>query len=372
MKLKLILSAALVAGVLSAQAATQNAGVIGTNASPIDAQKALFGDPVIVKGKGFELKRSDLDQVLSGAKANAAAQGQMLPQDFDVSILNQLITIQVLLQKATDADRAVGKTEADDQYGKLLQRFRTQEAFDRQLEAVGMTVGDLRAKATQEAVAKAALKRELGIAITDEEAKDYYNKHAAEFEQPELAHVRHILLMTMDPTTRTPLLTNTIAAKRKQIEDLRKQVLAGGDFAALAKQFSEDPGSKENGGELPEFPRGQMVPEFESAAFTLTNNQISDVISTAYGFHILQSLGKKAAQKIAYPEVAADIKDGLSRQKIAKLAPDFVKKLRSDFSVEIVDSNLKANDERLQAAQEAAAKEAALTTPVPAAAENSK
>jgi parvulin-like peptidyl-prolyl isomerase len=219
---------------------------------------------------------------------------------------------------------------------------------------------DLRAKATQEAVAEAALKRELGINITDETAKDYYNTHAADFEQPEMVHVRHILLMTMDPATKSPLLTNTIAAKRKQIDDLRSKVLAGGDFAALAKEFSEDPGSKENGGELPEFPRGQMVPEFESAAFALTNNQVSDVITTPYGFHIIQSMGKKAAQKIAYADVATDIKEGLGRQKIAKLAPDFVKKLRADCAVEIVDPTLKALDEKAQAAQAEAAKEAAV------------
>ena len=88
-----------------------------------------------------------------------------------------------------------------------------------------MTVAELRAKATQEAVAKAALKRELNINVTDAEAKDYYTKHPADFEQPEMVHVRHILLMTIDPATHTPLPTNTIAAKRKQIEDLLKRIL---------------------------------------------------------------------------------------------------------------------------------------------------
>jgi parvulin-like peptidyl-prolyl isomerase len=370
MKLELILSAALAAGMLSTSAATSTTNaVVGTNANPKDAMTALFGDPAIVKGKGFEIKRSELDQVLSSAKANATAQGRMMPADFDISVLNQLITIQVLLQKATDADRVLGKVEADAQYAKLLKQFGSVEAFDHQLKAVGMTAEDLRAKATQEAVAKATLKRELGINITDDEAKAYYNNHAADFEQPEMAHVRHILLMTIDPATHSPLMTNTIAAKRKQIEDLRSKVLAGGDFAALAKEFSEDPGSKENGGELPEFPRGQMVPEFESAAFALTNNQVSDVITTTYGFHIIKSMGKKAAQKIAYTEVATDIQEGLGRQKIAKLAPDYVTKLRAEYAVEIQDPNLKALDEKVKAAQAEAAKEAAV---LPATPENAK
>jgi parvulin-like peptidyl-prolyl isomerase len=353
MKLNLILAAALVAGGFSATAATQNVSA-GTNANPETAMTALFGDPPVVKGKGFAIKRSDLDEVLSGAKANAAAQGQMLPPDFDISVLNQLITIQVLLQTANAADQAAGKIEADQQYTNLLKKFPSPEAFQRQLTAVGMTVDELRAKAAQESVAKAALKRALNINITDDDAKDYYNQHPADFEQPELAHCRHILLMTIDPSTHTSLLTNTIAAKRKQIQELRKRILAGEDFATLARQYSED-GSKENGGELPEFARGQMVPEFESAAFALTNNQVSDIITSQFGFHIIKLLDKTPAKKIDYATAAADIKDGLARQKIAKLAPDYVKKLRADDQVEILDPGLKSLDEKVQAAQAAAA-----------------
>jgi len=364
MKLKLSVYAALMAGVLSASAATANvaapAAAVGTNTTAED-MKALFGDPVVVKGKGFEIKRSELDQVLSGAKANAAAQGQRLPEGFDGEVLNQLLTIQLLVQKATDAARAAGQVDADTQYTNLLKRFGSDEAFDRQLKAVGMTVKELRGKALQEAVAKAALKRELNVKPTEEEAKDYYVKHSADFEQPELAHARHILLLTIDTASRSPLSTNTIAAKRKQIEDLRKRVLAGEDFATLAKQYSEDPGSKENGGELPEFPHGQMVPEFDSAAFALSSNQVSEVITTAYGFHVIKLLDKTAAKKFAYDDtipqvndtVAGICKKAVEAEKIKLVAPAYLKKLRADGGVEILDPALKALDEKLQAMQDA-------------------
>jgi len=160
MKMKLILSAALIAGVISANAVTAPvAASVGTNASPEATMKALFGDPVIVKAKGFDIKQSELDQVLTGAKANAAAQGQQLPPEFAIAILNQLVTIQSLLQLATPADRAAGAAEADLQYTNLVKRFGSVEAFDRQLKAVGMTADDLRAKAAQEATAKATLTR---------------------------------------------------------------------------------------------------------------------------------------------------------------------------------------------------------------------
>jgi parvulin-like peptidyl-prolyl isomerase len=358
MKLKLFLSAALAVGVISAHAATQNAAPpAGTNSST-DAMTALFGDPVIAKGKSFEIKRSELDQVLTGAKANAAAQGQQLPPDFEIQILNQLIYIQLLQQKATDADRAAGQKEADVQFTNILTHFGSQEALQRQLTAVGMTMEQLRAKAVQEAVAKAALRRELNITTTDAEAMDYFTNHPSEFESPETVHVRHILLLTMDPATRTPLSADQVAAKRKSIDDLLKRVKAGEDFAKLATQYSEDPGSKEKGGELDAFPRGQMVPEFEAAAFSLATNQVSDVVTTSYGFHIIKVLDKSPAKKVALADkvpssdltVADELKDALTRQKVAKSAPDYVEKLKKETGVEIVDPNLKASSAALEAA----------------------
>ena len=368
MKMKLFLSAALMAGVISANAVTAPvAASASTNASPEATMKALFGDPVIVKAKGFDIKQSELDQVLTGAKANAAAQGQQLPPEFAIAILNQLVTIQSLLQLATPADRAAGAAEADLQYTNLVKRFGSVEAFDRQLKAVGMTADDLRAKAAQEATAKATLKRELKISVTDAQAQAFYNKHAADFEQPEMAHVRHILLMTIDPATRTPLPTNAVAAKRKQIDSLLKQIRGGADFATLASQYSEDPGSKDKGGELPEFSRGQMVPEFEATAFSMTNNQVSDVVTTQFGYHILKMIDLTPAKKFAYtdslPQInktVADIcKNEVESEQIKALAPDFVKKLRVDQGVEIVDPALKALDASVRAQADAAGTNAA-------------
>jgi parvulin-like peptidyl-prolyl isomerase len=358
LKLKLIFPAVLIAGIISTSAATSNSSMTGTNAT--DTMKALFGDPVLASGKGFEIKRSELDPILDGAKANAAAQGREVPPYFDISVLNQMITIQLLLQKATPADRVNGQAEADLQYTNLVNHFGSTEAFERQLKAAGMTLADLRAKAVQEATAKAALQRELNVNVTDADARNYYKLHSADFEEPDQVHVEHILLMTIDPATRISLSTNTVATKRKQIEALRKRALAGEDFAALAKQYSEDPGSKENGGELPPFSRGQMVPEFEAAAFSMTNNQISDVVTTVYGFHIIKLLDKKAAK--TQPFAGADTKVVLSNgqtatireiliaQQMQKSAPAYIKQLRGEANVEILDPSLKAMNDSMEAA----------------------
>jgi peptidyl-prolyl cis-trans isomerase C len=332
----------------SANAATNAPASPATNDNSQAAMTALFGDPVIAKGKGFEIKRSELDGVIMGIKSSAAARGQTIPPaqlaQFEGQLLDRLIQDQLLLQKATDADRTNGVQKASLQMNVLLERFGSQEALERQMKATGMTVAELRSKITQENTAQAVKIRELNVTVTDAETKQFYDNptNLADFEQPEMVHVRHILLMTMDPVTRTPLAADQQKAKQKQMDDLLKRIRGGADFAALAKQYSEDPGSKDNGGELPAFPRGQMVPEFEAAAFSLTNNQVSDVVTSTYGYHVIKLLDKTPAKKVDYATVAPKIKDFLTQQKTEKLAPAYLEKLRKAADVQILDADLKA------------------------------
>ena len=348
----------------SANAATNAPAAAGTNGSSQAAMTALFGDPVIARGKGFEIKRSELDEAVMGIQSTAAARGQTISPgqltQIEGKLLGQLIQVQLLLQKTTEADKSNGVQRTDLQMKALLERFGSQEAFERQMKAAGMTAADLRAKIAQKLTAEAVLMRELNVTIMDAEAKQFYDdtNNAAAFEQPEMATVRYIMLMTVDPVTGAPLSADRQQAKRKQIDDILKQIRGGADFAALAKQYSEDPSSKDNGGEMPKFPRGQMAPEFEAAAFSLTNNQVSDVITTAYSYGIIKLLDKTPAKKLALTDkvplsdmtVAAKVKDYLTQQKNEKLAPAYLEKLRKAADVQILDAGLKAAETAAAAA----------------------
>ena len=349
----------------SANAATNALASTATNAKPADAMTALFGDPVIAKGKGFEIKRSELDEVIMGIRSTAAARGQTIPPgqltQIEGKMLDQLIQVQLLLQKTTDADKSNGVQKTDLQMKALLERFGSQEAFERQMKAAGMTAADLRAKIAQKLTAEAVLMRELNVTIMDAEAKQFYDdtNNSADFEQPEMVHVRHILLLTMDPVTHAPLTADQQQAKRKQIDDLLKRIRGGADFAALAKQYSEDPNSKDNNNEMTLVRGNPGIPtEVEAAAFSLTNNQVSDVITTAYGCHIIKLLDKTPAKKLALTDkvplsdmtVAAKIKDYLTQQKTEKLAPAYLEKLRKAADVQILDAGLKAAETAAAAA----------------------
>jgi parvulin-like peptidyl-prolyl isomerase len=127
------------------------------------------------------------------------------------------------------------------------------------------------------------------------------------------------------------------------MEGLLKRARAGEDFAKLAKEYSEDPGSKDKGGEYT-FPKGQMVPEFEATAFSLKTNEISDIVTTQYGYHIIKLHEHIPAQKVAFDKVSPRIKDYLVQQELVKLAPDYIAKIRKDANVEILDENLKLRE----------------------------
>jgi peptidyl-prolyl cis-trans isomerase C len=363
-KTKMIFSAALAAALLTlprVHAATSGAApadaTAATNNKPADVMATLFGDPVIAKGNGFEIKQSQLDAVVDGFKARTAAMGQTVPTaELEKTALNSLIVNQILLQKATDADKAAGKKEADEYIAQKVKQFGTQAAVEEQLKAAGKTFDGWRAEMTQQTTATAVMIRELNAAPTDVEVQKYYNDNTNASEVPEQVHVRHVLLLTIDPTTHAPLPDDQIKAKKKQIDDILKQARSGADFAALAKKFSDDPGSKNDGGELPPFakasadPAHAMVPEFEAAAFSLTNNQISDVITTQYGYHIIQLLDKTPAKKMALTDkvpssdatLADEIKNFLTGKKLQELAPAYIEKLSQSPGVEILDTALKA------------------------------
>src|SRR6202034_703020 len=109
----------------------------------------------------------------------------------------------------------------------------------------------------------------------------YYENGSADYEQPEMVRISHILIFTVDPMTHATLPAAQLDVRRKLSENIVKAARAGADFSKLAKQVSEALGSKANGGELLPFPRGQMASEIDAAAFALTNNEVSDVITTS-------------------------------------------------------------------------------------------
>jgi parvulin-like peptidyl-prolyl isomerase len=317
--------------------AFQNAPAADTN----EITMATPGNPVIARGTGFEITRGDLDEALAGARAQLQTMTSAQQLQVQRQVLTNLINNALLLAKATDADKTDAQKAADLQMTAAIENAGSRELFDQRLKTNNLTEDVLRARLTQDATAQAVLARELKVSVTDAEAKSYYDTHTFDYEQPEMARVSHILIFTVDPVTHVALPGAQLDARRRLCESLVTAARAGADFSQLAKQYSEDPGSKANGGELLPFPRGQMAPEIDNAAFSMTSNQVSDVITTSIGYQIIKLLEKIPSKKTDYLTAIADIKQGLARQKFAQLAPAYLDGLKKAAAVEILDPNLK-------------------------------
>jgi peptidyl-prolyl cis-trans isomerase D len=148
------------------------------------------------------------------------------------------------------------------------------------------------------------------IVLPDDQLRKFYDQNKDQYRVPERVEVRHILLKTTDkPAADIPKI-------QAQAEDILKQLKNGADFATLAKKYSEDPGSAVKGGDLGWIVRGQTVKAFEDAAFSLPVNQLSNVIKTEYGFHIIQVLAKEPAHVKPFEEVKDQIAQELKKQQV--------------------------------------------------------
>src|SRR5207302_2825174 len=166
--------------------------------------------------------------------------------------------------------------------------------------------------------------------VTHDDLQAYYDQHRDEFRVPEQVNVRHILIKTPLPAADGKVDTKGAEEARKKAEDVLKQIKAGGNFAELAKKYSEDPGSAKNGGSLGWIGKGRTVPEFEKAAFSLPKGGTSDLVQSSYGFHIIHVDDKQDAHLKTLDEVKDQIQSVIKQQKAGEAAQHAADQLLAD------------------------------------------
>src|SRR5467141_4990876 len=152
--------------------------------------------------------------------------------------------------------------------------------------------------------------------VSDADLKAQYQQNIQQYEVPNRVHAEHILLMTVGKTDAE------IEEIQKKAEDILNQLKKGAKFEDLAKKYSEDPGTKDKGGDLGWLVQGQTVPEFEKAAFSLQKGQISDLVKTQYGFHIIKMMDKETAHTKSFEEVRDSLRAPLLLSQADKQASD--------------------------------------------------
>ncbi len=166
--------------------------------------------------------------------------------------------------------------------------------------------------------------------VTDAEIKKYYNEHKKDFTTPEMVKARHILVRVKDDKDQ-----NSWKAARKKAMEIKKELDNGADFAELAKKYSEDPGTKDRGGDLGYFGKGRMVPPFENAAFALKKGEVSDLVKTPFGYHLIKVEDRKPASTRSLDEVKLKIKEQVMQEKQRKAVEDMIAKLKKKYTVKM-------------------------------------
>jgi peptidyl-prolyl cis-trans isomerase C len=326
-------------------AATQSAGT-ATPGAPGQAAAAAATPPappkpvpaqlpaVIARVNGEDVKKEDFERMIKTLEARNG--GQQIPPDRRDEILrsalDQLVVYTLLSQESKTRGVKVEDSEIEAKMQQLRGQFPNQDAFEKALKERNMTAEGLRKDARVDLTVTKLMDAEVATVAgpSDAEARDYYAKNPDRFKEEPSVRASHILVR-VDPNADAA----TKAKAKATIDSVLKKAKAGGDFAKLAQQYSQD-GSAAQGGDLNFFPRGQMVPEFSNVAFALKPGQISDVVTTQFGYHVIKVTDTKPGRVVPFEEALPQIKQFLEGQKKQEHADAFIAALKKKSKIEVL------------------------------------
>jgi parvulin-like peptidyl-prolyl isomerase len=273
-----------------------------------------------------EISKEQFDSLIAQARASAKQQKRTFPaagtpeyKNLQNQGLEYLVRRAEFEQKADELDVKVSEKQVNERLEQLKKQFYggDDKKFRTSLKKLLLTEDqvkrDVRAQLLEEALYKEVTE---DVKVTDDEIQDFYAKNKAQYQQAATREVRHILVKT-----------------KPKADALHKRLEGGADFAKLAKNNSEDPGSKSQGGKLT-VSKGQTVPPFDKAAFALDKNELSDPVKTQYGWHIIQAMSEvKKASTTPLPQVKEAIKQQLLSEKKTKEMREWIEGLEDEFDV---------------------------------------
>jgi peptidyl-prolyl cis-trans isomerase D len=312
------------------RAALAEASRLGIGASDEEVRQRIFSMPAFQDNGAF-IGDARYQQLLRMQRP------PMIPSEFEDNVRNQII-VEKLRGSLTDW-MSVGDKELEQEYRRRNDKVK--------LAVVSFTADSFRSQVTASDAEVTAYfdahkndfkipeKRKIRYLLIDVDAlrakvvvpngdvERAYNNGLDQYTTPEQVRASHILLKTEGKDD---------AAVKAKAEDVLKQARDGADFAELAKKYSEDDASAKNGGDLDYFGRGRMVPEFDTAVFAMQPGQISDLVKTQYGYHIIKLVDKKNATTRSLAEVRQQITDQLAYERAQAQAADLSQSLEKEIS----------------------------------------
>src|SRR5579872_4693874 len=312
------------------RAALSEADRLGIKVSDEEVRQRIFSLPAFQENGAF-IGEARYQQLLRIQRP------PMLPSEFEENIRNQIF-VEKLRSSLTDW-MAIGDKDLEQEYRRRNDKVKlavvtfTADSFRSQVNASDAEVASYFDAHKNDF--KIPEKRKIRYLLIDVEAlratvvvppaeiEKAYNNNIDQYTTPEQVRASHILLKTEGKDD---------AAVKAKAEEILKQARGGADFAELAKKNSEDDASAKNGGDLDYFGRGRMVPEFDTAVFAMQPGQISDLVKTQYGYHIIKLVDKKNATTRTIAEVRQQITDQLAYERAQAQASDLSQTLEKEIS----------------------------------------
>jgi len=305
-----------------------------TNATAAPTQAT---SDAVARVNGKVISQKELDIAVQAVIARYARGGRPIPAQqipaVQHEILDDMISRELMLEEGQSHPPTNIDAEVKTQIDKMKAQMGGDEGLAAGLKEAGVTLEDYTRRMRDNIIIQNDMETVVAskITVSPEETKAYYDANREKMKQPEMIRASHILVRVSQEAS-----DDIKKAKRAQIDAARSLIKSGEKFSDVARKVSEDPGSAANGGDLGQFGRGQMVPEFEQVAFSLKTNQLSDVVTTQFGYHLIMVTEHTPAKEESYDEVKADIEKFLKYRKSTDAARDHVKDLRAKAKVEIL------------------------------------
>lgn len=306
----------------------------------ISATTAIAAD-VTPTGKaadvnGEAILYTDFERQLSMFKKQVMrGQAGQLPdalmQRLKDQVIQKMIGDELLYQQAVKKEITVDAKTIDNEMARIRGQFSNENQYRAQLKASGHTEENLKKQIRRQATISQLIRKEIvpNVKVQQEDAKKYFENNAEKFRRPERVRARHILMKTEQGDSEEKK-----AEKRKILKGLHKRILAGEDFSALAKEHSQGP-SNVRGGDLGYFTRGRMVKPFDEVAFKLAPNEVSDIVETEFGYHLIKVEDHQPESNPSFEEVQPKIMSILFSEQLQKKLEPYVLNLREKAKVKI-------------------------------------
>lgn len=230
-------------------------------------------------------------------------------------VLNSLIIKKIIQLEAKKQNVKVTKDEIQNELNKTIENFGSEEAFKNALEYYGITEESFKEDIELNLYVSKLL--ESKVEITEDEMKDYFEENKDDFKQEEQVKARHILV-----------------EDEETAKEIKQKLANGEDFEKLVKEYSTDTGTKEKGGDLGFFSKGEMLKEFEEVAFSLKVGEISDPVKTKYGYHIIKVEDRKEAKEANYEENKEAIREKLFEEKLPDVYQSWIQEKMKEYNVQ--------------------------------------